>query len=245
MRVKIIIVLLVFIVLVVGSIILVKGIATGNKVTTDDLNNSQNNETVSDANIFYKINSDTYRYTLQENDVVIKYPVLNSNEIDLRYVNELIKEKAISVFNTDEEYEQYIDIDYEIAFYNNEFISIIFKGLANTNLSAHPTNIFYTLNIDIEKGSIIKLTDIYKIDRNFIEIYISELKKQNLDVVEYLESYTDENLEEMFHNADMENDGIFSYFTESSIGISLPTIYALGDHFEMEINEELLKNNLR
>lgn len=247
MKVKIIIVLFIITLSIIG-IILANEKNNSNYETEDNLSNFHGNTMENENNIetVYQINSKTYTYTLNGNNVLIKYPVLNSNEMNLSSVNELIKQTALSGFNKDEEVEQQIDIDYEIVFYNNEFISIAFTGLANTITAAHPNNIFYTLNIDIKEGTKIKLTDIYNIDDNFIDTYKSEFKRQiNPEIAIYLENYTDEELKEMFNNADKANDGIFSYYTDTTIGISLPTIFAIGNYSKIEINRDLLKNNLK
>lgn len=242
MKIKITRTLFVLIIFV-GGIILAKNRIQVNNTTNNNFNHAQNGIIVDSGNAIYEINSNTYTYTLYENNVSIKYPILSSNEIDLASVNKLIKETALNIFTVDKEFKQDINISYEIVFNNNKFISIIFTGLANATPSAHPRNMFYTLNIDIERGSKIKLTDIYNIDDSFIELYKSELKKQTIPYIAmYLENYTNEELKKMFNNADKENDGIFSYYTDTSVGISFPTIYAIGDHIEVEINKELLKN---
>lgn len=241
MKHKVTLIIAILIIFATTIIILVN--ERNNNEKEDSLSDFQNN-TIEDN--IYKIDSETYTYTLNGNNVLIKYPVLNSNEINLSSVNELIKQTALSEFNEDEEAEQQIDIDYKIVFYNNEFISIAFTGLANTITAAHPNNIFYTLNIDIKEGTKIKLTDIYNIDDNFIDTYKSEFKRQiNPEIAIYLENYTDEELKEMFNNADKANDGIFSYYTDTTIGISLPTIFAIGNYSKIEINRDLLKNNLK
>ena len=235
--------LIIITILIIFATAIIILVNENNNEKEDNLSDFQNN-TIEDN--IYKIDSKTYTYTLNGNNVSIKYPVLNSNEMNLSSVNELIKQTALSGFNEDEEVEQQIDIDYEVIFYNNEFISIAFTGLANTITAAHPNNIFYTLNIDIKKGTKITLTDVYNIDNNFIEIYKSEFKRQiNPEIAMYLENYTDKELKEMLNNADKANDGMFSYYTDTTIGISLPTIFAIGNYSKIEINRDLLKNNLK
>ncbi len=121
MKHKVTLIIAILIIFATTIIILVN--ERNNNEKEDSLSDFQNN-TIEDN--IYKIDSETYTYTLNGNNVLIKYPVLNSNEMNLSSVNELIKQTALSGFNEDEEIEQQINIDYEIVFYNNEFISIVF-----------------------------------------------------------------------------------------------------------------------
>ena len=48
----------------------------------------------------------------------------------------------------------------------------------------------------------------------------------------------------MLINSDKKSE-VYSYYKEEYVGISFPTIHVIGDHSEIEISKELLKNNLK
>lgn len=233
---KEIIVLIILIILLICTIVLivmVKG------------KNSQSS-VVTEQNITYEIEDYAYTYTMNENNILIKYPILLSNKTDLTSVNELIKERALSFFDIDEEVRQTMNIDYSVKYKDDQLISIAFIGMLNANLAAHPTNIFYTLNMDLKNSYNIKLADRYIIDENFIKVCKNEIEKQvDSNNRAYLENYTDEELKELLSNADTEQSATFTYYTNNALGISFPTIFAIGNHCEIEIDKELLKGNLK
>lgn len=239
MKTKIII--LSILIFLVSGTILVKGKVAKNNMFADHLYSYRNDIINNDTNVTYEINSNEYTYKLNGNNVLIKYPVLISDKFDFTIINDTIKETALNIFSIDKEVNQEINIEYEVTFSNNSFISIVFKGLINATSSAHPSNIFYTLNINIENSSKIRLTDIYNIDDDFVEICRNELKKQ-LD--SNIAIYLDNELKDMLINSDQKSE-VYSYYKEKSVGISFPTIHVIGDHSEIEISKELLKNNLK
>ena len=239
MKTKIII--LSILIFLVSGTILVKGKVAKNNMFADNLYSYRNDIIDNDTNVTYEINSNEYTYKLNGNNVLIKYPVLISDKFDFTIINDTIKETALNIFSIDKEVNQEVNIEYEVTFSNNSFISIVFKGLINATSSAHPSNIFYTLNINIENSSKIRLTDIYNIDDDFVEICRNELKKQ-LD--SNIAIYLDNELKDMLINSDKKSE-VYSYYKEESVGISFPTIHVIGDHSEIEISKELLKNNLK
>ncbi len=243
MKTRKIIIIFSLIILLIGIIIVIEKKLTKKVFTKDTLKNLQSNST---QKIDYELTDKIYNYKENGNNVLIKYPQFVSSLSEVTSINKLIEDAALNFFEINNEIKQNINIDYTIKLETNSFISIIFKGIANTEFAAHPTNVFYTLNIDIHNNSILKLTDICNIDDDFIELYRNELKKQQdkPEIKKYLEGYTDKELKELLINIDNKESGVYSYYTYDSIGISLPTIYAIGNHFEIEINNNVLKNKL-
>jgi len=133
-----------------------------------------------------------------------------------------------------------LDVDYHITYNDDEWISISFNGFGNVKTAPHPNNILTTLNINLKNGSTLKLSDIYTIDKSFVQIYRKEFAKQmayrfgvadttaNEAARNYLDQYDDKTLTGYLNDS-------YCYMTCDKIGISFETIFAMGNHFEPEI----------
>lgn len=166
-------------------------------------------------------------------------------------------------FNTVRKYEIYLksdnsyyELDYNLKWAGTDLLSIQYVGERYEYSTPHPTNLFYTTNIDIKKGRKLFLKDLVKIDMNLVK----KLKKGrytpwapglNLEsegvLKDILETCTDERLIEYLTHADGLNNGYdtYSYFTKGSLGTSLGVSHAVGDHVEFEINYHDLEANLK
>ena len=90
MKTKIIVILFILIFLI-SSVILIKEKLQKNNKETNNLEINEN--TIINNDKSYAINSNTYTYTLNGNNIVIKYPNLESDKIDLTLINETIKKQ--------------------------------------------------------------------------------------------------------------------------------------------------------
>ncbi|ROR23416.1 uncharacterized protein DUF4163 [Mobilisporobacter senegalensis] len=208
-------------------------------------NNANNNGKADDENS-YEIIEGTY----EEKEVKIKYPQVSNlkNNSKQNEINELIKERALKVLN---DYEGYtdkltLDIAYDIKYKDAGLLSVAFMGVGYVEGGAHPSNIFYTANIDMKDGKILKLSDVFKINEKFIQKlkkgkyvpYESDLKLENEIIANELNMYSNDNLISYLKKADeVKNNELyaFSYFTKDSLGVSINVPYAIGDHMELEI----------
>lgn len=171
-------------------------------------------------------------------------------------INEIIEDEALKVLNY---YENpfgsvEVTIDYNISLTTPDILSIQYTGIGTVSNAAHPNKLFYTTNIDIEKGTKIRLADVIKIDSDFNQKFINgefiALWTEQSEQID-LSEFSIENLQEDFTEADsLDNIGtekqsdVFSYFTEDSLGISIPVPYAIGGHAEYEIKYQDLKDNI-
>ena len=123
-----------------------------------------------------KMDYKTEKNIYNKDDIKIEYPqILNdSNNEKIKTINDLIKEEAILVhydtLNHLEKNQTYeVDGEYDIKLNSKGILSIAYTSFNNITPSAHPYNMFYTTNINMNTGKEISLSDIVpNIDDNFI-----------------------------------------------------------------------------
>ncbi|MPN01123.1 hypothetical protein SDC9_148326 [bioreactor metagenome] len=138
-----------------------------------------------------------------------------------------------------------------VTFSRAGLLSVKFLGYSYTEGAAHPNSFFYTINIDMENQSLIKLEDLVKIDEDFAHVfrkgtYLSEYGeispewKQGLD--DALNETDDagwvKNLKGSDAAADENIYGIYSYFTDHSLVISVSVPHVLGDYVEISLDDK-------
>ncbi|MCG7379554.1 DUF4163 domain-containing protein [Paenibacillus sp. ACRSA] len=201
----------------------------------------------------YKVESNNY----SKNNINIKYPkIINITNGDK--INALIKEEATRIINSYSEEKDHLDINYLIMLKSNDLISIQYTGSAFTEGAAYPLNVFYTSNIDINKGSRVKLIDLIEVNEAFVEKFKEgDYKSYNEDlnlldngvITEVLSGSNSIDLISYFKQSDevgqVNDSGTFSYITQDAIGVSISVPHALGDHLEMEISFSNLLDNIK
>ena len=152
-----------------------------------------------------------------------------------------------------------IKIDYNIVRNDAEYFSVTFEGLAGHKKAAHPIHYFNSLTIDMKNGSAIALGDIYRIDDDFMKFFLEKVKEGTREgvarryktspekvpdrIVEYVLESFDENKLKHYKESFIEGSAYNRNFfiTDEAIGISIVTIYAMGDYFEIYIGFEELE----
>lgn len=139
-----------------------------------------------------------------------------------------------------------LTIDYDIKLNNDQFISILYRASFNSPYSAHPTELVYTTNIDKTRDKRIRLSDIIKINSDFVKAFRTwdfiaaeeGNKEYNQAIADYIANLSDEDLMMGFLNADQIGSenlwGVFSYLTSERLGISIAVPNYIGDHVEFE-----------
>ena len=206
----------------------------------------------------------------EENQIYFLYPQLNTqadnsekiNEIIVRFVESELQELLDGDFkgnlidypeSLEWDYNNYtlwsINIDYNIK-RNNDCLSVVFEGMANFKTAAHPIHYFSSLNIDTNDGRLIFLSDVYILNeyfaavvrKNFIEQGLDRFGSEMISGVEELALSDNIILAESLYQADKPNgSGIYSFMTDTALGISIPLSFALGNHFEVMICYDDLK----
>ncbi len=193
-----------------------------------------------------------------KNNVKINYPEIKKFNDDkkLKSINKYLKESALKVLD------DYIkenpnleavnlNVNYDVKFKNEKYISIVYEGEVNVNGTAYPSSIFYTTNVDLESGNIIRLSDYSNVND-----ILNKLKDpKNIKVIaendelaaaqkDFILNIGNDNLINMVKNADFHEvntkiespkDGIYSYFDKDGVVISLQVNHAIGDHAEFKL----------
>jgi len=191
----------------------------------------------------YKIVSETYD---NNKGTKINYPQITdlSDAEKQKGLNEIIKNEALKGNNyyKDVDGDVTIDINYKIVCQEPELISIIYSGVGNVSGAAHPSNLFYTTNLDITNIKNLRLNDIVNINDDFVNMLINGSfkainSKYEAEYKSEINMLTLEDWKKRLLAADPSDKmgSEFSYMTKDSLGISIGVMHALGDHTEFEI----------
>jgi len=191
----------------------------------------------------YKIVSETYD---NNKGTKINYPQITdlSDAEKQKGLNEIIKNEALKGNNyyKDVDGDVTIDINYKIVCQEPELISIIYSGVGNVSGAAHPSNLFYTTNLDITNRKNLRLNDIVNINDDFVNMLINGSfkainSKYEAEYKSEINMLTLEDWKKRLLAADPSDKmgSEFSYMTKDSLGISIGVMHALGDHTEFEI----------
>ncbi len=207
------------------------------------------------------------RYLIEQsekNHISVEYPQFDQmtgelcNQLIYQYVYDMVYEltqDSCSLQDSDSDYipndsvlqkgeysSYYVDIDYRVALYTDNIISIIFEGLSNYRNAAHPNHLLFTLNIDTKTGEPVLFAQKYKVDSELYTIFIETAKEQLTHInlsEDTLISLFDE---DTFIDGLMLEEDVCVYYTSVGIGISYPVVYALGNHIEIEIPYNKLRS---
>ncbi len=189
--------------------------------------------------------------TEKEGKVSIEYPILSNLRDDktTETVNKLIKENATKLI-TDLELDPEKDnvtIACDVISLDRSKAVLEFKGSMKADGAAHPTGLYYTMNVDLSKGSLQGLSDYadaytmagYILSDDCIITKADDKKAAK----EYLDTLDVETLWETLKNCDFTSGSkgfpeAFSYVNEGIIYISVPVPHAIGDYIIVEFHPE-------
>jgi len=228
-----------------------KVVMGNNSISTESsiTENNKTNENIAKSNFesshqsSYKIISETYD---NNKGTKISYPQISdlSDVEKQKELNGLIKNEALkgADYYKDADGNVTIDINYKIVCKEPELLSIIYSGVGNVSGAAHPTNLFYTTNLDVTNRKNLRLNDIANINDDFVNMLINgSFKAVNSEYESEYKSQinmlTLEDLKKRLLAADPSDKmgSEFSYMTKDSLGLSIGVMHALGDHTEFEI----------
>ncbi|MGG7177127.1 hypothetical protein ACQPU1_06035 [Clostridium paraputrificum] len=198
----------------------------------------------------YKVISKKYEKKM----IRISYPMISGlGDKDKEYrINKLIEDNALKIIDFyGKEKSIDIKIAYEVKLQNSETLSIVYSGVGNVPNTAYPTNHFYTTNIDIVNGRVLKLSDLVQVDESLVSMLKSDafiLINDAGITKEVINNMYNNILLDSLKNADeidkigtIEQPDTFSYLTEDSLGISIGVSHAAGDHLEFEVDYNKIK----
>ncbi|MCL2088717.1 MAG: hypothetical protein FWH14_04465 [Oscillospiraceae bacterium] len=176
----------------------------------------------------YSMETEEYK----KQNVRILYPKLNSHfsRSKLDQINEMIRIGTLDLFfngdfEDDFSHEMSVyELEYEIKYFSTSYISIVYKGYFNVYRSAHPTHLFYTLNIDLNSMEPISLKDIVDIDEVFLRKFTNAIDD---DI--YFQNISDENILKNLEKT------ASAYFTKTHLYIVYYLPFILGNYTIIEI----------
>ncbi|MBN1065464.1 DUF4163 domain-containing protein [Clostridium botulinum] len=224
------------------------------KKVSDTTKEKESSKNLKEKSNEYELVSKNYN----KNNVKINYPEIKKFNDDkkLKSINKYLKESALKVLDDyvkeDPNLEAVnLNVNYDVKFKNEKYISIVYEGEVNVNGTAYPSSIFYTTNVDLESGNIIRLSDYSNVND-----ILNKLKDpKNIKVIaendelaaaqkDFILNIGNDNLINMVKNADFHEvntkiespkDGAYSYFDKDGIVISLQVNHAIGDHAEFKL----------
>ncbi|AGX44301.1 PdaC/SigV domain-containing protein [Clostridium saccharobutylicum] len=232
-----------------------KAFKTSSDADNPDTKEYSSANSINKSNI-YQITNKAYK----KNDVKINYPQLQNsdNSKKLNTINKDLEDEALNILNT---YIQEganidkltIDVNYDIKLKNDKYMSIVYTGYSNLEGTAYPLSVFYTTNVDLEKGNSIRLSDYADIrdvlnklkDSNNVKVLtqdkkLSDVQKNTLLTLESSE------LNNMLQSADFyrangkiqpPKEGTYTYMDKDNIIVSIQINHVLGDHAEFLIKK--------
>lgn len=173
------------------------------------------------------------------------YPYYNADYGSGREINHAI-ENAIDeyILNRVRNLGNYsLQMQYETMEESESVLSILFTGVLDVENAAHPSSVFFTLNIALPMSTKIKLSDVVEIDDQLVEKILtgdqivdeSPLGRRETTRT-YLEGIGTKELLEELQNADSTSVWC-TYIRNGHIGIVIPIPYAIGgfSQFEFEV----------
>jgi hypothetical protein len=177
-------------------------------------------------------------------NISIEYPQLvglTDKELESK-INERIKTAAIqNISGKKKDKVVYQNITFDVKLLSANLLSVAFKGARCENQMEFPTEIFYTLNISLIDGDLVRLKDHYNLNKSFLEAFLYKDYGSSSDkdsALSYLRSQSDK---ELFLMLDKKSPNV--YFTKDGVGVSFSLPHVLGDHVELELSYEDLLNS--
>ena len=193
---------------------------------------------------------------IEENNIHVRYPVIKDSndtqkELDLNHMiaQDITDLVSSQLSNAPEAGDLSLELDYTISGYADQVLSISYIGTSYIKDGLFPVNTYHTLNIDLNQGEKLILTDIVNINEELMKqfkegAYFPYTDDLNLVASELSpttiieEQYTDEALISYF-----QNENAKFYLTDYEIVLSIEIPHVLGDHLEMGIPYEVLGSN--
>jgi hypothetical protein len=199
-----------------------------------------------------EINYTIFPKIFEHKGITITYPqFLIQDKLKQNIINDIIYEEMKLILNYFPGHSELtLIINYDIKLMSNRLLSVVYTGVGFVQDSAGPLRVFFTTNIDIENGEKVILSDILDSYYRLIYILKSEYAKYSIpEAREYIEEIISrDNFINRLKNADnsefigtVNKSEIFTYFNDSSLGISIGGLgRGVGNHVEIEFDYNLL-----
>lgn len=186
----------------------------------------------------------TQKNTYKNNQISIEYPsVLNLGDSDkTASADALLKENALSIIKALklDEAKDSLTVQCDVLSVSRNRLTVIYTGSVTTDGGAHPTEVFYSNTIDLQKGTSLGLdtfADPYTMAGYVLSAdcrFPKAEEKLAAELMNYKNSYSLEDLTALLQTSDFPFEGnfpeSFSYEYEGDIYFSIPVPHALGDY---------------
>lgn len=154
------------------------------------------------------------------------------NDINVK-IESFIYDRIDEVMETGWDDSFFINIDYTISYNQNEILSFYF--LENSFIGWLSHEFLTGINIDLQSGNLIPITDLISIDESFLDELFS-YRGDKYGREEYISDYLLDNFtqEEILENIKNEI-GVSYYFSKEFVYVSFPLTQALTYHMEFGV----------
>lgn len=138
-----------------------------------------------------------------------------------------------------------LDLDAELKLMDDNVISIVYAGELTDKSAAHPTHLFYSLNLDADTLEPVLFSDTYIIDGQLYDIVCENsaeamTEKWGENYAAELGNFADVICDAERFAAGIADGSIYHYYTEDKVGMSFSVPFVLGGHIEIEVPYILL-----
>lgn len=197
----------------------------------------------------YSIVRTNYDKNSKVKEIGIFFPQISglSDKTKQNKINKIIKDNALVDCREDMTSYEWYDLDYTIMWSSNRLLSIKFYGNCYAEGAAHPSSFCFTVNIDINTGNRILLTDFINADNDFVNLFIKKAQFLNdplnlpADVLSVLK-------EDQFNLSNLQyefgKNAVF-YFTSTGVVFSIYVGHAIGDYSLFSLKYSELSNYIK
>jgi hypothetical protein len=193
--------------------------------------------------------------TLEQGERIVGvYPQVNGLlDTDLQNkINKVIQEDTMQFIDFFKQGDVTIELSYDVPWKGSRMLSLRYYMYYYSDGAAHPNNNYMTLNIDLINGKRVRLSDIVTIDDNFAKTmreystYTGPLES-SAEIEEFMSDNLSVQDATAFSHADYSTDyyGMYTYFTENTIGFNLAVPHAIGDYALYEVNLANIKDYIK
>lgn len=172
---------------------------------------------------------------MNENNCIVYVPRIDNEQyIDVNNkIESIVKERIDGVVETGWDDSFYINIDYVIS--NNQNLMLSFYFLEKSFIGWRSYESLTGINIDLQSGELIPITDLVDIDEFFLEKLLS-YRSDNYRREDYISSYLVDNYGKDQIIKILKNQiGVSYYFSKNYIYVSFPLTQALSFHMEFGV----------
>lgn len=185
--------------------------------------------------------------TYSSGAISIRYPQISgySDQTVQGKLNKIIKDSALRDLPLlkGRQVEEFKITD-TVSLNSPDVISVYFDGYSNMKDSAHPSQFFHSVTIDVKKLQTVTLPQLVSINPDFVDLLgKGTFRSAGFDMTDEALSMIKDDIGSMgsdfwvqeLRSADTQDSDVSSFLTKDALGISVGVSHVLGDHVEILI----------